>query len=163
MDINDSAREIYQAIDAAFDGIAWPAAQNLVSHPSQDGITFEDLEKTYVIARFGGKRREQVEVELDSSFIEELIYLSNHAKLYYLPCFLKKWLTMRDDFSFNIGMIQLLNNEEIKPDADIWPEFTTAQREAICETLAFVLQHKKSYDLESDVTEKLQQAIKSWK
>lgn len=163
MDMNDSAKAVCQAIDEAFEGIAWPAVQNLMPSVSGTQTTFEELQAPHVIRKFSGKRRDQFEEDIQADDIEEFIPLPNHAKLYYLPCFLKKWLRMRDDFSFNIGMIQLLNNEGIKPDADIWPEFTTAQREALCETLAFVLQHKKSYDWESDVTEKLQQAIKSWK
>jgi hypothetical protein len=123
------------------------------------------MQTPYVIQKFGGKRREQFEKEIQQDYIEDFIPLSDHAKLYYLPCFLKVWLTMRDDFFFSISMIGLLNNDSVKPDTNIWPEFTPSQREVICNTLEFVRQHIKSYDLmpsEQEYREKLHSAICYW-
>jgi hypothetical protein len=62
-------------------------------------------------------------------------------------------------------MICLLSNRAVKPGVNIWPEFTSEQRQAIFNTVSFVLQHIKSYDLgefEEEYRQPLQEARKYW-
>ena len=91
--------------------------------------------------------------------------MSKLAISYYLPCFLKNLLRDRDDFGFTVGMISLLSNRAVRPGVNIWPEFSPEQRRSIFETVNFVLQHIKSYDLgesEAEYRNQIHEARNYW-
>lgn len=169
MQMNEAATDLIGRIEVAFWSVRWPAPHELVAHDPADGPqTFKHLEEPSILRNFGGKRRHEFEMELNSGRIEELYSMSKLAVHYYLPCFLKRLLSDRNDFGFVIEMISLLNKKRFDENghSNFWPEFTTDQRQVILETVEFVLQHIKSYHLgefESQYRTSLQEARHQWR
>ncbi len=67
MSVNNSAEAICRRIDTAFADIAWPAAHNLMPTHTETQATFEEMQTPVVIRKFGGKRREQYEKEIQAA------------------------------------------------------------------------------------------------
>ena len=92
------AESVSAQIDAAFAQVGCPAPHQLVHHWRTDVTTYGDLAESHIREEFAGKRRADIEAELQWQWVEDLSLMTPLAIHYYLPSFLEYVLRVQDDF-----------------------------------------------------------------
>jgi hypothetical protein len=155
---------LIQQIEHAFADVARPSDDALLAHPY-------NVDNGEAMRLFGGKRSQDiVDVTMHASVscYEEIEALTPSGIHYFLPCYLRYVIdepeANRGHFCLIAGLAPFLAQFHGDHSSD-YPGLNSAQREAVAQTLQFMLTHLTRYDLapyEATTRSELVQELEYW-
>ena len=133
--------ELIAQIRAAFGAVARPSSDNIVDHECDECVELRD-------GLLGFPSSELPDTWFDSNW-DQLPLLSDQATQYYLPAYLCFALRQPDSLAAEFVLYAL--------DSEPQDGYTKAQRQAICDFLAFQRRRLPAGDVFLDDTERAEQ------